>query len=111
MMGNMRANRLKRVLVITAWLAGTMLTAYMAYDLFLSGHGYLVYRQEHQTYKELKQEVETLRKKREHLAREVLRLRNDPAALEELAHRELGYVHKDEFMLIMPPDKGRTVGH
>ncbi len=88
-----------------------MLMAYMAYDLFLSGHGYLVYRQEHQANRKLRQEVEALRKKREHLAREVLRLRNDPAALEELAHRELGYVHKDEFMLIMPPDKGQAVDH
>jgi len=85
----------------------------MTYDLVFSDHGYLVYLQEQKTYEGLKQEVEALRKKRERLAREVLRLRNDPDALEELAHRELGYVYKDEFMLIMPAERkgSGVVGH
>jgi len=84
-----------------------MAVAYMTYDLLFSDHGYLVYRQELRAYEDLKREVKALREKRERLAREVLRLRNDPEALEELAHRELGYVHKDEFMLIMPPERDK----
>jgi len=81
----------------------------MVYDLVFSDYGYLVYRQEQKSYEALKQEVKGLQKRRERLAREVLRLRNDPDALEELAHRELGYVHRDEFMLIMP-EKGKGEG-
>jgi len=77
---------------------------YMAWDLLLSDHGYLVYRQEQQKLLQLQAEVTRLKAQREQLAREILRLRNDPAALEELIHRELGYVHRDEFMLIMPDE-------
>lgn len=50
-------------------------------------------------------ELEGLKAEREKLAKEILRLRNDPRALEELVHRELGYVYPDEYMLIMPDSK------
>jgi len=76
----------------------------MAWDLILSDHGYLVYHQEQQKLTQLQAEVEKLKAERERLAKQILRLRNDPEALEELVHRELGYVHPDEFMLIMPDD-------
>jgi cell division protein FtsB len=76
----------------------------MGWDLIFSDHGYLVYRQEQQQLKRLQAEVKELKAERERMARQILRLRNDPAALEELIHRELGYLHPDEYMLIMPDE-------
>jgi len=84
------------------WLGGGAAIAYMSWNLVFSDHGYLVYRQEAAQLQQLQSTVADLKAGREHLAKEVLRLRNDPDALEELVHRELGYVHPDEYMLIMP---------
>jgi len=78
------------------------LFAGMIYSLVFSNYGYLVYRKEQQHLATLQTEVARLRQQREKLAREILRLRHDPGALEELVHRELGYVHPDEYMLILP---------
>ena len=75
---------------------------WMSWDLFFSDHGYRVYQGEHAKLEELKGELKALKVKREWLAKEILRLRDDPAALEELVHRELGYVYPDEYMLIIP---------
>ncbi len=84
------------------WIGGGVAIAYMSWNLVFSDHGYLVYRQEAEQLQQLEFEVAALKAGRERLAKEVLRLRNDPDALEELVHRELGYVHPDEYMLIMP---------
>jgi len=80
----------------------------MAWDLIASDHGYLVYRREHAEVLQLKQQLEQMQKKREKLAAEILRLRKDPKALEDLVHRELGYVYPDEYMLIVPPEGQAT---
>jgi len=77
----------------------------MVWDLLASDHGYLVYRSEHAEVLHLQKKVLQLKKQREKLAGEILRLRGDPKALEDLVHRELGYVHPDEFMLIVPESK------
>ncbi|MDX8401554.1 MAG: septum formation initiator family protein [Mariprofundaceae bacterium] len=74
----------------------------MAWSLVFSDHGWLVYRREAAELARLQREVEELKRQRLELAREILRLRNDPEALEELVHRELGYVHADEVMLLLP---------
>ncbi len=74
----------------------------MGWDLLFSDHGYQVYQSEKATLETLKAELKALKRDRERLAKEILRLRNDPKALEELIHRELGYVYPDEYMLIMP---------
>jgi len=74
----------------------------MGWDLIYSDHGYRVYQSEKESLDSLKLEVEKLKADRERLAKEILRLRNDPKALEELIHRELGYVYPDEYMLIIP---------
>jgi len=84
------------------WLGSAAVVAYMGWNLIFSDHGYLVYRGEAQQLQLLKDELVAMKAERERLAREVLRLRNDPDALEEMIHRELGYVHSDEFMVIMP---------
>ena len=81
------------------------MVGYLGYDLVFSDHSYLVYRREHARLVQLQGEVAQMRREREKLARQVLQLRNDPKALEELIHRELGYVHPDEYMLIMPDAK------
>ena len=78
------------------------LLAGMVYSLIFSDYGYLVYRQEQERLSTLQAKLAKLRQQREKLAKEILRLRHDPKALEELVHRELGYVHPDEYMLIMP---------
>lgn len=72
-----------------------------------SDHGYLVYRAEVLESQRLEQELQALKAQREHLAQDILRLRNDPKALEDLVHRELGYLHPDEYMIIIP-DKEKT---
>ena len=77
----------------------------MGWDLIFSDHGYQVYQSEKATLESLKIELKTLKADRERLAKEILRLRNDPKALEELIHRELGYVYPDEYMLIMPENE------
>jgi len=77
----------------------------MAWGLVFSDHGYLVYRNESAQLQALQEQVNRLKQEREKLAEKILRLRNDPDALEELVHRELGYVHQDEFMLIMPEEE------
>ncbi len=74
----------------------------MGYDLLFSDHGYRVYRQEQRQLDALRMEISRLRAERERVARQILRLRNDPKALEELAHRELGYVYPDELIVVMP---------
>ncbi|MDQ6972445.1 MAG: septum formation initiator family protein [Mariprofundaceae bacterium] len=74
----------------------------MAWELIGSEHGYLVYRAEHAEVLRLQQQVEILKQQREVLAGRILRLRKDPEALEELVHRELGYVYPDEYILIVP---------
>lgn len=84
------------------WGLSGIALSYMIWSLVFSDHGYLVYRQEAMQTGMLRQELKELLADRERLAEEVLRLRDDPDALEELVHRELGYVYPDEIMLIMP---------
>jgi len=86
----------------------------MAWDLIASKHGWLVYRQEHAEVLRLQGQLDEMQQKRERLAADILRLRKNPEALEELVHRELGYVYPDEYMVIVPQqnpaaeDKGTT---
>ena len=67
----------------------------------------MVYQQEARQLEQLKAEIASLKNDREHLARDILRFRNNPDALERLVHEELGYVHSDEFMLVMPKEVKR----
>jgi len=90
------------------WAMGLAATGYMAWGLVFSDHGYLVYREEAAQFQALQDEVKALKQERERLAKQILSLRNDPDALEELVHRELGYVHQDEYMLIMPDERKKS---
>ncbi len=84
------------------WTASVAGLGYMVWNLVFSDHGYLVYRQEALQVELLRSELEEQKIERERLAKEVLRLRNDPDALEEMVHRELGYVYPDEIIVMMP---------
>ncbi|ATX80383.1 cell division protein FtsB [Mariprofundus aestuarium] len=88
------------------WGLSAVGLCYMVWSMVFSDHGYLVYRQEAMQTAELRGELKELQVERERLAQEVLRLRNDPDALEELVHRELGYVYPDEIILVMPEHAG-----
>jgi len=77
----------------------------MTYQLVFSKHGYLVYQQEQQQLIALQQQADDLKQQRETMIRRILQLRHDPKALEDLVHRRLGYVHPDEYILIMPDEK------
>jgi len=92
----------KRIGRSLVWLAGATILVYMGWNLIFSDHGYLVYRQEVTELKALKEQVTLLKQQRERISAEILRLRNDPDAMVELIHRELGYVYPDEFMLVLP---------
>ncbi len=76
----------------------------MIWDFVFSEHGWLVYQDELQQFQAMQRQLQDMKEQRKHLADEILRLRHDPEALEELVHRELGYVHPDEYMLILPDD-------
>ena len=97
--------RRKGLLRLVGVGAAVLALTYMTYDVVFSDHGYLVYRNEKHQLEQLQAKVQKLEQQREQMAKEVLRLRNDPKALEELVHRELGYVHPDEYVLIFPKKK------
>ena len=90
------------------WGLSLALLVYMAWDLVWSDHGYMVYRKEHAELLALQQKMTAMQAQRKKLAAEILRLRKDPKALEEMVHRELGYVYPDEYMLIVPKQKDGT---
>jgi len=94
--------------MVKSWLLrglALLVLAWMTYDLIFSDHGYLVYQAEQQQVQDLQLQLEALNEQREQLAKNILRLRHDPKALEDLVHRDLGYLHPDEFMMIMPDNK------
>jgi len=94
--------------MIKSWLLrglALLVLVWMTYDLVFSEHGYLVYRAEQQQLQGLQRELETLKQQHEKLAQDILRLRHDPKALEDLVHRNLGYLYPDEFMMIIPDKK------
>ena len=87
------------------WLlyaVGLLVIILMVWDLIFSDHGYFVFKHEHNQQLELKAEIESLRAEKEKLKAEIIRLREDPRTLEEVIHRELGYVYPDEYILLMP---------
>jgi len=74
----------------------------MIWDLLFSDHGYFVYREEYKQQQILEVEIHKLQAEKENLNAKIINLRENPKALEEVIHRELGYVYPDEYMLILP---------
>jgi len=83
-------------------MIAALLLFWLLWDLLFSDHGYPVYRKDRAQIIELKQQIHKLKDQREHLAKEILRLRHDPKALEQLVHQRLGYLHPDEFVILHP---------
>jgi len=79
----------------------------MLWDLIFSKHGYFVLEQEKQELQQTNADIEALKAEKKSLQQEVIRLREDPKALEEVIHRELGYVYPDETMIIMPKQQSK----
>ncbi|MDQ6989579.1 MAG: septum formation initiator family protein [Mariprofundaceae bacterium] len=99
--------------VVRDWLVfsiGLIMVVLMLWDLTFSEHGYFVFKQEKEQQAQLMVEIEALKLKKAHLNAEIIRLRDDPRALEEVIHRELGYVYPDEYMLIMPKNMQKNHG-
>ena len=74
----------------------------MSWDLIFSDHGYFVYKDEYQQQQKLKADIIILEQEKRKVKHEIIQLRENPKVLEEVIHRELGYVYPDEYMLIMP---------
>ena len=79
----------------------------MFWDLVFSKHGYFVFQAEKKDYQLLKSDIQRLTAEKEMLQKRIIRLREDPKALEAVIHKELGYVYPDETMIIMPESKVR----
>jgi cell division protein FtsB len=79
----------------------------MLWDLVFSKHGYFVLEQEKQELYQISQDIQALKAEKKRLQQEVIRLREDPEALEEVIHQELGYVYPDETMIIMPEPQSK----
>ena len=88
-----------------AYSVAVVIIVLMIWDLILSDHGYFVFKGEYQQQQNLSADIKSLQEDKEKLKTEIIRLREDPKVLEEVIHRELGYVHSDEYMLIMPKTK------
>ncbi len=54
---------------------------------------------------QLQMDIENLKAEKARLQGEVMRLREDPKALELMIRQALGYVYPDETMIIMPKRK------
>jgi len=84
------------------WLLAITLLIGMVWALLFSDHSYYVYRSEQAQTVKLQQQIVQLQQQREKLAKEILLLRDDPAALERLVHERLGFVHPDEYIILQP---------
>jgi len=84
----------------------------MGYHVVFSDVGYRVLYEEQQQRQHLQEELTRLKAEQERLTQQIVQLREDKQALEDLIHRELGYVYPDEFMMIMPKEKKKeTTDH
>ncbi|MDQ7003733.1 MAG: septum formation initiator family protein [Ghiorsea sp.] len=81
---------------------GLIITILMFWDLTFSEHGYFVFQQEKETMLQLQKDIKSLQIEKVRLQKEIIRLREEPEALEFLIRQELGYVYPDETMIIMP---------
>ena len=84
---------------------GVAIIVLMIWNLLLSDHGYFVYKLESTQQQNIEREIKELQLEKERLKGEIIRLRDDAKALEEVIHRELGFVYPDEYMFIMSQEK------
>ncbi len=87
------------------WLAfgvSAVVIVLMSWDLIFSDHGYFVYQDEYHLQQKLEADIKILEAEKRKVKQNIIQLRENPKVLEEVIHRELGYVYPDEYMLIMP---------
>ncbi|MBF0282421.1 MAG: septum formation initiator family protein [Zetaproteobacteria bacterium] len=85
-----------------------LMVGWMAYGLFVAkDEGYRAYRIEQLELITFQQDIDQLQQHRDALVDEILHVRNDAKTMENLIHRELGYLYPDEFMLIVPEQEGK----
>ena len=70
-------------------------------DAFVGDKGLLAMLQARETYRELEESLAALRAENADLRDEAKRLREDPAAIEELAREELGLIKPGEKLFIL----------
>ena len=96
--------RSRRVLQYVFMLAGCVLVI----DALVGDKGLLAMIEARQQYRALEQSLSEVRGENARLREEARRLREDPAAVEELARRELGLIRPGEKLFIVkdvgPPD-------
>ena len=89
--------RSRRVLQYVLLLAGTVLVI----DALVGDKGLLAMIQARQQYRALERSLAEVRAENARLREEARRLREDPAAVEELARRELGLIKPGEQLFII----------
>jgi len=90
------------------WLVtvfGGAILLWLAYSVLLSNHGLPSYLEETQVLRLLQIDLQQVQGEREALAKRIVLLRDDPHYLESVVRRELGYVHPDEYVLILKSAK------
>ena len=96
--------RRRRALVYFFLLVGTILTI----DAFVGEKGLLAMLQARQQYRSLEESLAEVRAENIRLREDARRLREDPAAVEDLARREIGLIKPGERLFIIkdvaPPD-------
>ena len=82
-------------------LAFSLATAILIANALIGDRGLPAHLRMQREHRELAETVEDLKAANRHLHREAERLRNDPAAIEELARRELGLIRPGERLFIV----------
>ena len=96
-----RARRLVRILLLLMAVAVTV-------DAVVGERGLLATLRARQQYDDLVSSIERQRLENERLREDVRRLREDPAAIEEIARRELGLIRRGEKVFIVKDLKPQT---
>jgi len=86
------------------WLFGA-LALLLAAQLLWPDRGLWAWQRERAQLEALERELAAMRRQVEALREEVKLLRHDPVAIEAAIHRELGYLHPDEIMVIRGDDR------
>lgn len=90
-LSSLQEKRFSRIVVV-------LLAASLALLIFAPHSGVLAVLQRHSRLKALQQKASLLEKSNKELEKEISRLRNDPAYLEEVARREHGLLKKNEYI-------------
>lgn len=96
-------------------LAAVILAAAVLYSIF-GDVGIVNTYKIHETQKQLEEENDRLRREIAELRKQVEALRSNPAAIEEIARKELGLIGKKENVIVLernknadiPPTRGRA---